>query len=126
RLRGEVPDVGRRSARGEPQDARLVERAARPAMQATAREALRRRGGVRGRRGEDEAEARERDEPLLERDVVRAGESVEIERRAAAPRELEQLQQRAGDARHRHVAGGAAEPALGDLDERLAVVAEPL
>ena len=54
---------------------------------------------------------------------VGAREAVEVERRAAAG-ELEQLQQRAGDAGHRHVAGRVAEPALGDLDERLAVVAQ--
>ena len=42
----------------------------------------------------------------------------------AAAGQLEQLQQRAGHARHRDVAGGVAEPALGDLDERLAVLAQ--
>ena len=52
-------------------------------------------------------------------------ERVDVERRAAAGA-LEHLQQRAGDAGHRDVARRVAEPALGDLDERLAVVAQPL
>ena len=52
-----------------------------------------------------------------------AGGASSVERRAAAG-ELEHLQQRAGDAGHRDVARGVAEPALGDLDERLAVVAQ--
>ena len=56
-------------------------------------------------------------------DAVGARQALDVERRAAAG-ELEQLQQRAGDAGHRDVARGVAEPALGDLDERLAVLAQ--
>ena len=74
---------------------------------------------------EQEAEARERQQPALERRVRGRGSASRSSVRAAAGA-LEHLQQRAGDARHRDVARGVAEPALGDLDERLAVVAQPL
>src|SRR5206468_4370223 len=80
--------------------------------------------GEIGWRGQEEAERRERQQPALEVDAVRAGQLVDLELRAEAGG-LEQLQQRAGGAGHRHVARGGAEPLLGDLDERLAVVAQP-
>ena len=76
--------------------------------------------------GQQEPEARERHEPVRQRDAGRAGEALEVERRAAAVGQLEHLQQRPGDAGHRDVARGAAEAGLGDLDERLAVVAQAL
>ena len=73
-----------------------------------------------GARGEQEAEARERPQPALDRDAVGARQAVDVEHRAAA-RGLEHLQQRAGRAGHRDVARGVAQPCLGDLDERVAV-----
>ena len=54
-----------------------------------------------------------------------AGERVEVERGADLG-ELAELEQRAGDAGHRDVARGVREPALGHLDERVAVGAQPL
>ena len=84
-------------------------------------------GRRRARRcgGEQEAEARERPQPALDRDAVGARQPIDVEHRAAAGR-LQQLQQRAGRAGHRDVARGVAEPRLGDLDERVAVVAQAL
>ena len=81
--------------------------------------------GVLGRGREQEAEAREGPQPALDGDAVGARQAVDVEHRAAA-RRLEQLQQRAGRAGHRDVARRVAEPALGDLDERVAVGAQPL
>ena len=55
--------------------------------------------------------------------LSRPRQALDVEGGAAAG-QLEQLQQRPGHAGHRHVAGRVAEPALGDLDERLAVLAQ--
>ena len=77
-----------RAAGGEAQHARVVERAARRAGQAAALEHRAGRVDVLGARGEQEAEARERQQPALERRAVRARQAVEVERarRSRRPR----------------------------------------
>ena len=64
-------------------------------------------------------------QPALERDAGGPRDALDVEHRAAAGA-LDHLQQRAGDAGHRDVARRVAEPRLGDLDERLAVLAQAL
>ena len=111
------PPPASRSTRGG------VEGAARRAGQAAARESLARRLGVLGRGGEHEAEAREGEQPALERRHRRGSAAVEVERRAAAaPARASAAASRRRRASRRRGRRGKA--ALGDLDERLAVVAQ--
>ena len=127
-VRAEVPHRRLRRRR-RPGAGRAVssKRAARRAREPAARRTPRtRRGGVLA--GAPRAGSRSSGTSAASARAAapsRARERVEVERRAAAGA-LDHLQQRAGDARHRDVARGVAEPGLGDLDERLAVVAQPL
>ena len=117
---GEVPGDGSSPPAASFAAARMSsKRAARPRRRGRARSNTAHAARVSAR-GEQEAEARERQQPAFERRAVRARERVQVERRAAAGA-LDHLQQRAGDARHRDVARGVGEAVLGDLHERLAV-----